>query len=76
MLGPPKVRSLDQPALVSLEALVPAGHFYRHLDAEPGRCAASGRGPRTRLSRRPTPIQQRSRWLWSVSRAVPPVRGS
>ena len=33
MLGPPKARCLDRPVLVSLEALVPAGHFYRHLDA-------------------------------------------
>ena len=33
MLGPPKLRALDQPVMVSLEALVPADHFYRHLDA-------------------------------------------
>jgi transposase len=33
MLGPPKLRSLDQPVTVSLEHLVPANHFYRHLDA-------------------------------------------
>ncbi|MDP9374148.1 MAG: IS1182 family transposase [Chloroflexota bacterium] len=33
MLGPPKVRDLDRPALVSLEALVPRDHFYRRLDA-------------------------------------------
>jgi transposase len=33
MLGPPKLRLLDQPVTVSLEALVPADHFYRHLDA-------------------------------------------
>jgi transposase len=33
MLGPPKLRCLDQPVTVSLEALVPADHFYRHLDA-------------------------------------------
>jgi len=33
MLGPPKVRSLDEPISVSLEQLVPADHFYRHLDA-------------------------------------------
>ena len=32
MLGPAKVRALDRPALVSLEALVPADHFYRQLD--------------------------------------------
>ncbi len=32
MLGPPKVRDLDQPIVVSLESLVPAEHFYRHLD--------------------------------------------
>ena len=32
MLGPPKRRWLDRPVLVSLEALVPAGHFYRHLE--------------------------------------------
>ncbi len=33
MLGPPKTRCLDRPVLASLEDLVPAGHFYRHLDA-------------------------------------------
>jgi transposase len=33
MLGPPKSRCLDRPVLASLEALVPPGHFYRHLDA-------------------------------------------
>src|SRR5215212_8277604 len=33
MLGPPKLRSLDQPIRVSLEPLVPADHFYRHLEA-------------------------------------------
>jgi transposase len=32
MLGPPKSRHLDEPVTVSLEALVPADHFYRHLD--------------------------------------------
>src|SRR5215218_6556363 len=34
MLGPPKLRLLDQPVAVSLEDLVPADHFYRHLDAK------------------------------------------
>ncbi|HZU13867.1 MAG TPA: transposase [Chloroflexota bacterium] len=33
MLGPPKRRDLDRSVLVSLEQLIPAGHFYRHLDA-------------------------------------------
>jgi transposase len=33
MLGPAKPRRLDQPIAVSLEALVPADHFYRHLEA-------------------------------------------
>jgi transposase len=33
MLGPPKTRCLDRPVLASLEALVPANHFYRHLEA-------------------------------------------
>jgi transposase len=33
MLGPPKARCLDRPVLVSLETLVPPGHFYRHLEA-------------------------------------------
>jgi transposase len=33
MLGPPKLRRLDEPVTVSLEALVPPDHFYRHLDA-------------------------------------------
>jgi transposase len=34
MLGPAKPRRLDQPVAVSLEALVPADHFYRHLEAK------------------------------------------
>lgn len=33
MLGPPKPRCLDRPAVVSLETLVPRTHFYRHLEA-------------------------------------------
>jgi transposase len=33
MLGPAKPRHLDQPIAVSLEALVPTNHFYRHLEA-------------------------------------------
>ena len=33
MLGPPKPRCFDQPIAVSLEALVPRDHFYRHLEA-------------------------------------------
>src|SRR5262249_23296690 len=34
MLGPPKRRRrLDEPVAVSLEELVPANHFYRHLEA-------------------------------------------
>ena len=33
MLGPPKSRRLDAPIAVSLDQLVPAGHFYRHLEA-------------------------------------------
>jgi transposase len=32
MLGPAKVRRVDQPVLASLDALVPAHHFYRHLE--------------------------------------------
>ena len=32
MLGPEKARALDRPVLVSLEALVPRDHFYRHLE--------------------------------------------
>jgi transposase len=32
MLGPPKSRDLDDPIEVSLNDLVPAGHFYRHLE--------------------------------------------
>src|SRR5689334_15491615 len=31
MLGPPKPRHLDQPIAISLEDLVPADNFYRHL---------------------------------------------
>jgi transposase len=34
MLGPPKLRRLDQPIAVSLDHLVPADHFYRHLEAK------------------------------------------
>ena len=34
MLGPPKLRALDQPVTISLERLVSADHFYRHLDAQ------------------------------------------
>ena len=33
LLGPPKLRCLDRPVAVSLDELVPATHFYRHLDA-------------------------------------------
>jgi hypothetical protein len=33
MLGPAQSRRLDQPIAVSLEDLVPANHFYRHLEA-------------------------------------------
>jgi transposase len=53
MLGPEKVRDLDRPILASLQALVPATNFYRHLDAAldlrfvrawaEGRYAAKGR---------------------------------
>ena len=32
MLGPARLRQLDQPISVSLEALVPQDSFYRHLD--------------------------------------------
>ena len=34
MLGPAKSRRLDEPIAVSLEALVPQGHFYRHLESK------------------------------------------
>ena len=33
MLGPPKLRLLDQPVTVALEEMVPPGNFYRHLNA-------------------------------------------
>jgi transposase len=33
MLGPAKCRMHDHPVAVSLDALVPVDHFYRHLDA-------------------------------------------
>jgi transposase len=33
MLGPAKCRILDKPVTISLDDLVPADHFYRHLDA-------------------------------------------
>jgi hypothetical protein len=32
MLGPAKPRRLDEPIAVSLEELVPASSFYRHLE--------------------------------------------
>ncbi len=32
MLGPPKARNLDRPVLISLDAVVPKDHFYRHLE--------------------------------------------
>src|ERR687883_449477 len=34
MLGPRKRRGLDRSVVVSLEALVPPDHFYRHLEAK------------------------------------------
>jgi transposase len=34
MLGSPKPRRLSEPIAVSLEQLVPADHFYRHLEAK------------------------------------------
>ena len=34
MLGPQKQRHFDRQLLVSLENLVPADNFYRHLDAK------------------------------------------
>jgi hypothetical protein len=34
MLGPAKPRRLDESIAVSLEELVPATHFYRHLEAK------------------------------------------
>src|SRR5918993_1721861 len=34
MLGPAKPRRLDEPIAVSLEALLPADNFYRHLEAK------------------------------------------
>src|SRR5215207_5706840 len=34
MLGPPKPRRLDEPIVVSLEALVPQANFYRHLETK------------------------------------------
>ena len=33
MLGPPKLRLLDQPITLSLEDLVPPDNFYRYLAA-------------------------------------------
>jgi transposase len=34
MLGPPKLRRLDEPIAVALEDLVPPDNFYRHLEAK------------------------------------------
>jgi hypothetical protein len=34
MLGPPKLRRLDKPVVVSRENLVPRNHFYWHLEAK------------------------------------------
>ena len=60
MRGPPTARDRDRPALVSLEALVPADHVYRHLDATldlgfvrdwvQDRYAARGVGPLPRVA--------------------------
>ncbi len=33
MLGPCKERNVDRCVPISLEAAVPADHFYRHLEA-------------------------------------------
>ena len=33
MLGPAKSRRLDAPIVVSLEDLIPADNFYRHVEA-------------------------------------------
>jgi hypothetical protein len=42
MLGPPKLRRLDQVIAVSLEDLVPADNFYRHLESRLGLSFAPG----------------------------------
>src|SRR6188472_3188168 len=34
MLGPAKVRRVDQPVVASLDALVPTNHFYRLLESK------------------------------------------
>ena len=34
MLGPAKARRVGQPVVASLDALVPAHHFYRHLESK------------------------------------------
>jgi hypothetical protein len=34
MLGPAKPRRVEVPIAASLDDLVPAGHFYRHLEAK------------------------------------------
>ena len=34
MLGPAKLRRLEEPITVSLEELLPGDHFYRHLEAK------------------------------------------
>jgi hypothetical protein len=60
MLGRPKPRHLDVPVAVSLEALVPANHFYRHLEAKLDGKAA---GPCSVLS-------LRSGWRWSPGGAA------
>jgi hypothetical protein len=33
MLSPPKPGRLDEPSAASLEQIVPADYFYRHLEA-------------------------------------------
>jgi hypothetical protein len=35
VLGPVKTRRMDQPMTSSLDELVPADHFYRHLECTP-----------------------------------------
>ena len=52
MLGPAKPRHLDEPIAVSLEAVVPADNFYRHLEAtlDLGLCHESRRAHGTRTA--------------------------
>ncbi len=52
MLGPQKSRQLDDPIQGSLNELVPANHFYRHLERTLARLAMTSLTPAGRIDGR------------------------